>query len=61
MCHEYSQYYKKYNKKPIITEDITGNEGDKVDIVGGTKTKPKEFPHMVRTFFVYLFYIVRII
>ncbi|XP_050545995.1 venom protease-like isoform X2 [Daktulosphaira vitifoliae] len=46
MCHQYSAYYRKYNKKSIITEELVKNEGDKVDIVGGTKTKPKEFPHM---------------
>ncbi|XP_050421364.1 uncharacterized protein LOC126833845 [Adelges cooleyi] len=45
MCHEYSQLFRNYDRKQLNFDDDADN-GDGANIVGGTKAKPKEFPHM---------------
>ncbi|XP_050545991.1 venom protease-like [Daktulosphaira vitifoliae] len=45
MCLQYSKLFKSYGRTDTI-DDNNMNNGDKVDIIGGTKAKPKEFPHI---------------
>ncbi|XP_050420472.1 venom protease-like [Adelges cooleyi] len=46
MCVQYLDVYRRYELERVQKKDTTDNPGDRVDILGGTKADPKEFPYM---------------
>lgn len=49
VCREYSQLIYRFVKNPILNTTVQVKDcvDTKILIIGGTRARPKEFPHMV--------------